>query len=447
MKPRVEEFAERLSPLVTAAVRGASAAKVNSRQKAAESYFGGHLNEAREFASQTKDFVLDHLAKLLPQFEQKCIQNGIQVHWAESGEDACSIALEILSKSGLENKIIAKGKSMVTEEIHLNHALETAGYEPVETDLGEFVVQLDHDTPSHIVTPIIHKTRFDVAKTFSEHHIGPYSEDATELTMQARSHLREKFRTAACGMSGVNFGIVETGRLAIVENEGNNRLSTTAPPLHIAFMGIEKLLPRESDLPIFLRLLALSSTGQQMTTYVHLISGASQEDEVGGPKEVHLILVDNGRTKALKSRFRDALKCIRCGACLNVCPVYRASSGHAYGHTYPGPIGAILVPALESIEEFGDLAFSSTLCGACEEVCPVKIPIADLLVKIRSEQGKDWRWFGMAAQDAGKWKFGLKALPMVSGIPNPMAAGWSASREIPERQGREFRRWWNGRSR
>jgi L-lactate dehydrogenase complex protein LldF len=339
---------------------------------------------------------------------------------------------------------------MATEEIHLNRHLEEAGYEPVETDLGEFVVQIDHDTPSHIVTPIIHKNRKEIATSFEREGLGPYTEVPEELAMQARAALRERFKQAKIGISGVNFATVDTGRIVLVENEGNNRFSTTAPDVHIALMGIEKMIPREADLPLFLKLLAGSATGQALTTYTHLISGPRRSDEIDGPTDVHLVLLDNGRSRVLKGPYRDILGCIRCGACLNVCPVYRQGSGHAYGHVYPGPLGAVLAPALEGVDKFGHLAKASTLCGACQEVCPVKIPIPDMLLLLR-EEGKrtravedpaPWGVYAIGATHPTLWRVGLKMLPLAKALPHPMKSGWAEFKDLPKREGRNFRSWW-----
>ncbi|MBX3120404.1 MAG: iron-sulfur cluster-binding protein [Fimbriimonadaceae bacterium] len=451
---RVEKFAEALDQGTTKAVRSASVAKTTGRLQTLSAVFDGDIESARAYAAQVKEYVLDDLYDLLLEFEKSCTANGITVHWAKDAESARKIILDIVEKSTDKESPIVKAKSMATEEIHLNHALEEAGYHPIETDLGEFVVQLDGDTPSHIVTPIIHKTKEQVAETFAHHRIGPPSENAEELTLQARDHLRGKFQQAKVGISGVNFGIAKTGRIVLVENEGNNRLSTTAPDVHIALMGIEKLLVSEDQLPIFLKILGGSATGQRLTTYVHLISGPRKADEQDGPKEIHLVLLDNGRSRILNGPYKDILRCIRCGACLNVCPVYRQASGHGYGHVYSGPLGAVLAPALEGVKGMGDLAQASSLCGACEEVCPVKIPIPHLLLKLRHEavqkgakdSGIPWQWFGMAAEDSKKWKAGLALLPLAGGLPNPATKGWDEHRSRPEKQGRDFRRWWRGRA-
>jgi L-lactate dehydrogenase complex protein LldF len=294
-----------------------------------------------------------------------------------------------------------------------------------------------------------------VAKSFEREKLGPYTEVAEELAMQARSKLRDSFKQAVVGVSGINFAIAETGRLVLVENEGNNRYSTTAPKVHIALMGIEKVLPREADLPLFLRLLAGSATGQKMTTYTHAITGPKREDEEDGPTAVHLVLLDNNRSKVLAGPYREILRCIRCGACLNTCPVYRQASGHAYGHVYSGPLGAVLAPALEGIQALGHLAKASSLCGECEEVCPVKIPIPRMLLQLRDEAKRTgavhdsapWPAYVFGATHPSLWRAGLTMLPMASNVPvpHPLKAGWAEFRTLPHRQGAAFREWWKDR--
>lgn len=447
MTLRVEEFARQLSRDKIDSVRGASALKTAARRDALPTVFEDPAS-AQEFAARTKSFVLDNLKALLLDFETNCTANGIQVHWARDAAEANQIILELCREASPNGGIIAKAKSMATEEIHLNEHLIEAGFQPVETDLGEFVAQIDGDTPSHIVTPIIHKNRREIAASFEREGLGPYSEVPEELAMQARGHLRDQFREAVVGISGVNFGIASTGRLVLVENEGNNRYSTTLPRVHIALMGIEKLLPEESDLAIFLPLLAASATGQRITSYVHFIQGPRQPDELDGPEAVHVVLLDNGRTKVLNGPYRDILRCIRCGACLNVCPVYRQASGHAYGHVYPGPVGAVLVPAMN--KEYLDLAKASTLCGACQEVCPVKIPIPKMLLELRHEQEDSsklpWKQYRFGANHPRAWRLGLTMLPMAASLPHPLKKNWEEFRGAPKRQEKNFRRWWRDRS-
>jgi len=307
------------------------------------------------------------------------------VHWAETPAVANRIVLEIIESHAATR--VVKGKSMVSEEMHLNAFLATHGIEAVETDLGEFIIQLNGETPSHIIVPAIHKNKAQISKIFHEKVPGaPYTEDVAELTAIARRTLRRRFREATVGVSGVNFAVAETGTLCLVENEGNGRMCTTLPPVHIAVMGLEKVVETLEDLPPLLRLLTGSATGQLVTTYVNLITSPRREGEKDGPQEVHLVILDNGRSRIYADpELRQTLQCVRCGTCLNHCPVYTRIGGHAYGFVYPGPIGKILNPQVEGLDKAGPLAFASSLCGACEEVCPVKIPIPALLRRLRNE--------------------------------------------------------------
>jgi len=325
------------------------------------------------------------LPELLEKLEAKCIANGIQVHWAESVAEANGVVLDILQKHGA--KSVIKGKSMVSEEMELNHHLEAHGIRAVESDLGEYIIQLAGEAPSHIVMPCIHKNKGEIAKLFEDNIDGlGYTEDVDALTAAARKELRGAFASADAGISGVNFAVAETGTLVLVENEGNGRLSTTLPPLHIALMGIEKLVEKLEDIPPLLSLLPRSATGQHITTYVNMISHPRRDGELDGPHEVHLVLLDSGRSRVYDDpELRDTLRCIRCGACMNHCPVYSRVGGHTYKFVYPGPIGKILTPQLEGLDCAGDQPHASTLCNACVEVCPVKIPIADILVRLRAE--------------------------------------------------------------
>ncbi|MBS1723349.1 MAG: iron-sulfur cluster-binding protein [Armatimonadetes bacterium] len=439
-----DDYVKALDPDVRASVRKATTNVARARERALSVLFED-AESARLRAMEVKSHVLDNLRGYLLRLEERCVHNGIVVHWASTADEARILIGELCLGAGGVGETVVKAKSMATEEIHLNEHLEGLGLEVVETDLGEFVVQLDHDTPSHIVAPIIHKDRHSVSETFQREGLGPQSSDPATLAGQARDFLREKFKRAKVGISGINFAIAETGRLVLVENEGNNRLSTTAPKVHIAVMGIEKVLPRESDLPLFLKLLAGSATGQLLTVYTHLIHGPRKAGDLDGPDEVHLVILDNGRSKVMNGPYREILRCIRCGACLNACPVYRASSGHAYGHVYSGPLGAVLGPALEGVAGVGTIAKASTLCGACEEVCPVKIPIPAMLLKLRSELKQPrapWLAFQQAASSQRAWSLATASLPVLSSLPNP----WTANRERPQRQGRDFRRWWDERA-
>lgn len=450
MSTRVEKYSRKINPTTSLNVRQASAAKTVSRTNALTGLFATP-NEAQKQASQIKGYVLDNLNTLLQQFEANCLKNGIQIHWAEDGAEARKIILDLIQRKGTDTAIV-KAKSMATEEIHLNEALEHAGFKPIETDLGEFVVQIDHDVPTHIVTPIIHKNRNEISKSFVRENLGPETTVPEELAAQARTHLRGKFHDATIGISGVNFGIADSGRLVLVENEGNSRLSTTVVDTHIAVMGIEKLLPSESDLALFLPILAGSATGQRITTYTHFITGPRRDDEADGPREVHVVLLDNGRSKILNGQYRDILKCIRCGACLNVCPVYRQVGGHGYQHVYSGPLGAVLAPGLEGVKAYGDLAKASSLCGACEEVCPVKIPIPTMLLQLRDEafrekvinDGIPWGLFEAGATRPFLWRTGLTMLPLAPLAPHPLKNAWAQSRDLPRAQP-SFRKWWKSK--
>ena len=339
----------------------------------------------RDLGEAIRQYSLAHLPGLLEQLEENLTANGIQVHWAETADQANAIAIDIAQRIGARR--IVKGKSMVSEEIGFNHAMEAIGIEALESDMGEYIVQLAGEGPSHIIMPAIHKTKQEIATLFAEKVPGnDYTEDVDALIQIGRQVLRRKFAEADIGLSGVNFAVAETGTLCLVENEGNGRMCTTVPRVHIAVTGIEKVVAKLEHVPPLFSLLTRSATGQAVTTYLNLISRPRQPGELDGPEEVHLILVDNGRSQAYADeQLRATLQCIRCGACMNHCPVYARIGGHAYGTTYPGPIGAIVSPHLLGLESTYPLAFASTLCGACGEVCPVRIPIPELLVRLRNE--------------------------------------------------------------
>jgi len=343
------------------------------------------LEQLRSAGNAIKRRALSKLPHLLEQLEANCRKNGIQVHWAEDTAAANRIVLEIMQAN--DAKEMVKGKSMVSEEMHLNRFMKDHGIDALETDLGEFIIQLNGETPSHIIVPAIHKNKDEVAEIFHDKLPDtPYTEDVEELTGIARQAMRKLFARAKVGLSGVNFAIAETGTLLLVENEGNGRMSTTVPDVHIAVMGLEKVVEKLSDVPPLLRLLTGSATGQIITTYVNMITSPRKEGEKDGPKEIHLVILDNGRSQILSDpEFRETLLCIRCGTCLNHCPVYVRIGGHAYGHVYPGPIGKILTPQMEGLERAGVLATASSLCGACGGVCPVKIPIPALIRRLRTE--------------------------------------------------------------
>jgi len=341
----------------------------------------------RDYVHQVRVDAMAKLPDLLEQLETNCERNGIQVHWADSGEQARKTILEILQQRDVSSCV--KGKSMVSEEIGLREHLEANGIESSETDLGEFIVQISGEKPSHIIAPAIHKSKEQVARLFHEKFNVPYVEDAELLTAHARRFLREKFRRAGAGITGVNIAIAETGTLCIAENEGNIRMATTLPPVHIALMGIEKVIERLQDLPPVADALTRSCTGQRMSTYFSMISAPRKATAREGPEEVHLVLLDNGRSTIYADpELRQTLLCLRCGACLNHCPVYTRIGGHAYGQVYTGPIGSVLSPQLFGMAQAGDLVDASTLCGACAEICPAKIPIPDLLIRLRWERNK-----------------------------------------------------------
>jgi len=343
------------------------------------------LEELRSAGESIRQYSLARLPELLEQLETKLQKNGVQVHWAEDARDANAIFLDIAQRH--QAKLLIKGKSMVSEEIELNHKMAEHGIDCLESDMGEYIVQLDGGKPSHIIMPAIHKTKEQIARLFHEKIPGvDYTDNVDALIQIGRRVMREKFRTADIGVSGVIFAVAETGSLCLVENEGNGRMCTTVPAVHIAITGIEKVVEKLEHVVPLIALLTRSATGQAITTYINLISGTRRAGELDGPREMHLILLDNGRTQAYADeQLRKTLQCIRCGACMNHCPVYTRIGGHAYGTTYPGPIGQIISPHLLGMEATHELPFASSLCGACGEVCPVKIPIPELLMRLRKE--------------------------------------------------------------
>jgi L-lactate dehydrogenase complex protein LldF len=427
----------------------------------------------RERAREIKDETLLNLDKYLDQFANTAERAGAKIHWARSGTEACEIILGLINERNATN--VVKSKSMATEEIHLNDALEAAGVFPVETDLGEWIIQLANETPSHIVVPAIHKSKAQIADLFVKKvGIEPTS-DIDKLTSTARQFLRSRFAEAQIGISGVNFGVAETGTILILENEGNIRLTTSLPKAHIALMGIEKVIPTFADLDVFLKLLPRSGTGQKLTTYQSLITGTKSKPDDEGPDELHIILMDNGRSRMLTHPItRQTLSCIRCGACLNACPVYQQVGGHAYGSVYPGPIGAVLTPQLIGLSRTKQLPYASSLCGACREVCPVKIDIPELLLHLRSEivganesqtsthpkfaERAAFAMYGFAWRRPAVYRIGLKLSRLVqrafvrdgkirgfwsvfSRAASPVTA-WTKERDAPVIAARSFREMW-----
>jgi L-lactate dehydrogenase complex protein LldF len=409
--------------------------------------------EARSQAAQIKWETINHLDRYLVQFEQKVVENGGHVFWAETAEEGRDHILHLAHSRGVRK--IVKSKSMTTEEIHLNEALEEAQISVVETDLGEYICQIRHEPPYHIVTPVMHLTKGDIAQTFHERFGTPPDASAEDLAGIARLRLRHEFLSADMGVTGANFAIAETGMIAITENEGNARLSFSLPRIHVAVVGIEKLVPRLDDLALFWPLLATSGTGQALTCYNSLIGGPRFAGEPDGPEEFHVILLDNGRTRLLAdAEQRDALHCIRCGACLNACPVYKNIGGHAYGTTYQGPIGSVITPHLRDAAEWSHLAFASSLCGACTDVCPVRIDLHHHLLHNRRNavhSGFDnvaqrlafqaWLW---AMQSEMRYTVATKlaSILMRLGLARPALRPWTETREFPNPAAQTFKDWW-----
>lgn len=366
----------RLGEVMQAAMRGFREAERAAQDEVAD------WPVLRTYAQAVKRHTLEHLADYLVQLEAQVRAAGGHVHWAGDGAEAAQIITHLARAAG---RAVVKSKSMTTEEIHLNAALERAGLQVTETDLGEYLIQLAGETPSHITAPAVHMSMEAIAGLLAEKLGVPRYATPEELTAVVRRVLRERFLGADVGISGVNFAVAETGTLVVVENEGNARLVTSLPRVHIAVMGIEKVIPRLADLAVFLTLLPRAATGQRMSTYVSLLTGARRPGERDGPEELHLVILDNGRGAIhADPAVREVLGCIRCGACLNVCPIFERVGGHAYGSVYPGPIGAVLTPLFHGVAVAGTLPFASTLCGACGEICPVKIDLPGLLLELRA---------------------------------------------------------------
>jgi L-lactate dehydrogenase complex protein LldF len=365
--------------------RGAIPAAVDSTQAHYRRIFAEADRDAlRNLGRDIRLHAVANLPALVEQLVDRLEANGVTVHYAGDAAEACAITAAICTAAGA--RTVVKSKSMLSEEIELNPALEEAGLDVVETDLGEYVVQLDHDRPSHIIGPIIHKTAGEVRELFSRVAGRELSEDAAELTAFAREQLRATFLGADVGISGANFAVAETGTIALVTNEGNGRLTTSLPSTHIALVGVERIVPRLADLGVLVPLLCGSGTGQRITTYLTLAHGPRRAGEPDGPEAMHVVLVDGGRSSILGTDYQSILSCIRCGACQNVCPVYRQVGGHAYGWVYGGPIGAVLTPLMRPEPEAAELSQATSLCGACDDICPVRIPLHDLLLSLRRDR-------------------------------------------------------------
>ena len=419
----------------------------------------------REAGSQLKRHTMANLDSYLVQLEEQVIARGGTVHWARDAAEANAIVTALIKATGSDE--VVKVKSMATQEIGLNEHLESQGIAAYETDLAELIVQLGHDKPSHILVPAIHRNRAEIREIFlaEMEDVDPdLTDEPAVLAAAARQHLRRKFLSAKVAISGANFGVVETGTLGVVESEGNGRMCLTLPQTLITVMGIEKLVPRWSDLEVFLQLLPRSSTGERMNPYTSMWTGVTPGD---GPQEFHLVLLDNGRTAVLSDiQGRDALNCIRCSACLNVCPVYERTGGHAYGSVYPGPIGAVLSPQLTGVEDNASLPYASSLCGACYDACPVKIDIPSMLVHLRNAHvethraehrlpsiqdsilsaaswvmSNDNRW-ARAVRSARAGRILGRRRDAIGRIPLPLANAWTKARDLPQPPKQSFRDWW-----
>ena len=417
---------------------------------------GEHLRDrARAIKEATLQRLDEHLERLIDNVERR----GGHVHFATTADEARDIILDIARRTGA--RMAVKSKSMATEEIHLNDALTAAGVTPVETDLGEYIIQLAHERPSHIIAPAIHKTKGQVAELFARELKREVAADPEVLTRIARAELREKFLQADLGITGANFAVAETGTVVLVTNEGNGRMVTSLPRVHVAVMGVEKVVPSMTDLMVFLNVLAKSATGQKLSVYTTLVQGPRRPEELEGPDEFHLVLLDNGRIAQIGGTLREALYCLRCGACLNVCPVYRQIGGHAYGYTYPGPIGILLTAMLNGPRSVKELSHASSLCGACAEACPVRIDIPRMLIELRKEvdEAKLAPWTERVVFKAFAWLLGQPALYRLGGplgrlLQRPFVRSgriralpllfgrWTRTRDLPPVATRTFQERW-----
>ena len=439
---------------------------IAKRAKAREALpeFDALCDEARDI----KDHVLAHLDIYLERYEAKVAETGGTVHWASTSEQARDAILAICKR--VNAKIVTKGKSMISEEIDLNQALEAAGHTPVETDLGEYLIQIRGERPSHIIAPAVHLTRDQVEADFRRvhTHLDP-KRDLTEipaLVEEARQVLRQKYLDADAGITGANFLIAETGTSIIVTNEGNGDLTQLLPKVHIVIASIEKIVPTLEDASTILRVLARSATGQDFSNYTTLSTGPKRQGDLDGPEEYHVVILDNGRSNVLGTEFQDMLRCIRCGACLNHCPVFQAVGGHAYGSVYPGPIGSVVTPALVGLAQSRHLPNASTFCGRCEEVCPMRIPLPKMLRHWREKEFEQHLTPGAMRTGLGVWAFFARrpklyqlatriAARVLANLGRgkgklsslPLASGWTQYRDFPAPQGKTFLEMWKERQR
>lgn len=456
-------------------VTRAAAAVADDRLRAATALVTGRFRDARDraFAALPEGdalrdhargirlHTLAHLDVYLARFIERASEAGATVTAAETAADACRYVTDLARARGVT--LAVKSKSMLTEEVLLNDALEASGVRVVETDLGEFIVQLAGDRPSHIIAPVVHRSQDDVAALFRR-TLGAPDEDVADvpaMTALARRVLRKEFLRAGMGISGCNFAVAETGSIVTVTNEGNGRLVTTAPPVHVALAGIERIVPTLEDLGVMLQLLARSATGQKLSVYTNVVTGPRRRNEPDGPDELHIVLVDNGRSAMLGSPVAEILACIRCGACLNACPVYQHVGGHAYESVYPGPVGSVVTPALEGIRRRHELPHASSLCGACREACPIRIDLPGLLLELRlhpeaRRQQPSWlkaaimgyravatrpRAYRTAARLARSVSSALARGGWIRRLPGPLS-GWTAHRDFPAFAPRSFQETW-----
>jgi len=448
-------------PTLRAALAGMETGFVAKRAQAVARL--PEFDALRDAARAIKDHVLDNLDDYLERFEARVVENGGHVHWCADAAAARATVLGLCRDAGA--RTVTKSKSMITEEIALNDHLEANGIAPIETDLGEYIIQLAHEPPSHIIAPAIHKTQDQVADLFAAHHPGGVRhDDARALLDEARAVLRAKYFAANVGITGANFLIADTGSVVIVTNEGNADLTQTLPPVHIVVTSIEKIVPTFADAATLLRVLARSATGQEFSTYTTVATGPRRAGDADGPAAFHVVLLDNGRSELLSGKFRDILRCIRCGACLDHCPVYLAIGGHAYGTVYTGPMGAALSPALFGLAATGHLAEASSFCGRCESVCPMHIPLPRLMRQWRVKTHQQrltpprqraglalWAWF---ATRPGLYRLAARlAIGLLGALGRrrgrfrrlPGAGGWTEARDMPAPEGRTFLDQWAAR--
>ncbi|WP_280768597.1 LutB/LldF family L-lactate oxidation iron-sulfur protein [Salipaludibacillus daqingensis] len=425
----------------------------------------GNWEDWRDLSEEIRQHTLENLDYYLDQFVENVAKQGGHVFFAEDAAEANEYITSVVKKK--EAKNIIKSKSMVTEEISMNEALEELGCNVVESDLGEWILQLDdHDPPSHIVVPALHKNKEQIRDTFRDKRKYDKSSDPNELAQFAREQLRKDFLSAEVGITGCNFAVAESGTVSLVTNEGNARMATTLPKTQITVMGMERIVPTWKELDILVSMLCRSAVGQKLTSYITGLTATKEEGDVDGPEEFHVVIVDNGRSKILGTQFQSALQCIRCAACINVCPVYRHVGGHSYGSIYPGPIGAVLTPLLEGYDDHKELPYASTLCAACTDACPVKIPLHELLVEHRrvivEQSGKSsfgeklaMKGYAYAASNPSVYKIGSSSAPSFIGHvakgedghgkgPGPVKL-WTDIRDLPEPTGDTFRKWYVNR--